>query len=73
MSQDILTKLSTVLRKKMKKHFNTNVEFAYACDVNEKTIRNVLLGKQNISLKLLHNICDALEIKMSDLLKEIGQ
>jgi len=48
------------------------VEFANVCDVNESTIRRILQGKQNISIKVLKRICEALDIKMSDLLKEVG-
>ncbi|MBX3163645.1 MAG: helix-turn-helix domain-containing protein [Bacteroidetes bacterium] len=39
---------------------------------NIHSIRRILLGKQNISVKVLKSICDALEIKMSDLMREVG-
>ena len=70
--KDILVRLSEVIQKKAMQKFSSNVEFANVCDVAESTIRRILAGQQNISLKVLKRICDALDIKMSDLLKEIG-
>ena len=71
--KDILVKLSDFIGKKAKVKFKSNVEFANVCNVNESTIRRILLGEQNISIKVLKRICEALDLKMSDLLKEIGQ
>jgi DNA-binding Xre family transcriptional regulator len=68
-----LEKLGTVIRKLAKAKYKSNVAFATACDVQEATIRRVIAGKQNVSFKILGNICEALDIKMSDLLKEIGK
>ena len=70
--KDILVKMSAVISKRAKEKFKSNVEFADVCNINESSVRRILLGKQNISVKVLKNICEALEIKMSDLLKEIG-
>lgn len=70
--KDILVKIGDYIGKRAKVKFNSNVEFANVCDVNESTIRRILRGEQNISIKVLKRICDALEIKLSDLLKEIG-
>jgi transcriptional regulator with XRE-family HTH domain len=70
--QDFLQEIGDYLNKKAKVKFKTNVEFAYACDVDEKTIRRVLRGKQNISIKVLKRICEALDIKMSEVLRELG-
>lgn len=71
--KDILVKLGDYIGKKAKVKFKSNVEFAYVCDVSETTIRRILSGEQNISVKILERICEALEIKISDLLKEIGR
>jgi DNA-binding Xre family transcriptional regulator len=73
MSNDFLAKLGKCLKAKAKEKFKTNVEFASACEVDETSIRRIYLGKQNISLRVLDRICDALEIKMSDLLSEVGK
>lgn len=70
--KDVLVKLADSIGKRAKVKFKSNVEFANVCDVNESTIRRILQGQQNISVKVLKRICEALEIKMSDLLKEIG-
>jgi DNA-binding Xre family transcriptional regulator len=74
MSRDekILISIGDYIGEKAKTKFKSNVEFADVCDVNESTIRRILRGKQNISLKVLTRICEALDIKMSDLLKETG-
>jgi transcriptional regulator with XRE-family HTH domain len=70
--KDILKSLGDYIGKKAKVKFKSNVEFANVCNVGETTIRRILLGEQNISINLLKKICEALDIKMSDLLKEIG-
>lgn len=70
--KDILIKIGTYIGKKAKTKYKSNVEFANVCDVNESTIRRVLLGQQNVSIILLKRMCEALDIKLSDLLKEIG-
>ncbi len=70
--KDILVSIGDYIGKKAKAKFKSNVEFANVCDVNESTIRRILRGEQNISIKVLKRICEALEINISDLLKEIG-
>jgi transcriptional regulator with XRE-family HTH domain len=70
--KDILVKIGDYIGKRAKVKFKSNVEFANVCDVNESTIRRILRGEQNVSIKVLKRICDSLDIKMSDLLKELG-
>lgn len=70
--KDILVKIGDYIGKKAKSKFKSNVEFGNVCDVSEGTIRRILAGKQNISIKVLKRVCEALDIKMSDLLKDIG-
>jgi transcriptional regulator with XRE-family HTH domain len=70
--KDILISIGDYIGKKAKTKFKSNVEFANMCDVSEVTIRRILLGKQNISIKVLKKVCEALDIKISDLLKETG-
>ena len=67
-----LVKMGDVIGKKAKTKYKSNVEFANVCDVSEGTIRRILAGQQNISIKVLKRICDALGIKLSELLKEVG-
>jgi len=71
--KDILVKIGDYIGKKGKAKFKSNVEFANVCDVSEITIRRILQGEQNVSVKVLERICEALNIKMSDLFKEIGR
>jgi DNA-binding Xre family transcriptional regulator len=68
----ILIKMGDYIGKKAKVKFKSNVEFANVCDVSEGTVRRILMGKQNLSVHVLKRICEALDIKMSDLLKETG-
>jgi len=74
MAKDVLLgKIGDYIRKKAKLKFKSNVEFGDACDINESSIRRIFAGKQNISLKMLEKMCEALDIKMSDLLRELGK
>ena len=73
MAKDYLVKLGNSIRKRSQSHFKTNVDFAFACDVDEKTIRRIFRGEQNVSLSIFKKISKALNIKMSDLLSEIGE
>jgi len=70
--KDFLIKLGDVIAQNAKTKFKSNVEFANVCNVNESTIRRILRGEQNISIKVLKRICEAIEIEISDLLKEVG-
>lgn len=70
---DIQVKIGNYIRKKAKAKFSSNVEFANVSNVAESTIRRVLAGEQNITVKVLQQICDALSIKISDLFREIGE
>jgi len=47
------------------------LDFSYAANVDEKTIRRILNGNQNISILLLHNICNALDISIYELFQSI--
>lgn len=69
---NILEDIAIVFNREYPKKFKTKLEFAAAADVEETTIRRVLKGEQNISIKLLQQICNAIDIKLSDLFNEIG-
>jgi DNA-binding Xre family transcriptional regulator len=71
MSNEQLQKLGNLIKVKAKAKFKTNLEFASVCDIDEKSIRRILKGNQNFSITIFSKICRALDIKMSDLLKEI--
>jgi transcriptional regulator with XRE-family HTH domain len=69
---NILENIAVIIKREYPKKFKTKLEFAAAADVEETTIRRVLKGEQNLSIKLLQQICNAIDIKLSDLFKEIG-
>ncbi|MES2566999.1 MAG: helix-turn-helix domain-containing protein [Bacteroidota bacterium] len=72
-SQQIQIKLGKLIEKKAKQKFKTKLEFASAADVDEKSIRRIFKGEQNISLNLFKSIAIVLDTTMSDLLAEIGE
>jgi transcriptional regulator with XRE-family HTH domain len=69
--KDISMEVGRLIETKIRESFGSNLSFAVACGVDEKTVRNVLAGK-NISLKLLKKMCEALNVKVSTLLSEAG-
>lgn len=71
MSEEQLIQLGQLINDRAKAKFSNNLEFAYACDIDEKSIRRILKGNQNFSITIFSKICRALDVKMSDLLKEI--
>jgi transcriptional regulator with XRE-family HTH domain len=71
MPEDLLLKIATEINKRYKERYPTKLYFSYAADVDEKTIRRVLNGNQNMSILLLHNICCALDISLYELFKSI--
>jgi DNA-binding Xre family transcriptional regulator len=70
--KDILVQVADIISKKAKAKYKSNVEFADVCGIHESSIRRILQGKQNISINVLKRICDALDTKLSDLLKDSG-
>lgn len=72
MSEEFLIKLGQNINVRAKEKFKTNLEFADACDIDETSIRRILKGKQNFSIKIFLKICNALDIKMSELLSELN-
>jgi transcriptional regulator with XRE-family HTH domain len=54
-----------------KTKYKNSLEFASACDIDEKSIRRIFNGKQNFSILIFAKISTALETKMSELLSEI--
>jgi DNA-binding Xre family transcriptional regulator len=74
MAKDLLLgKIGDYLRKKAKTKYKSNVEFGDACNVAEGSIRRIYAGKQNLSFKMLERMCEALDVKMSEMLKELGK
>jgi transcriptional regulator with XRE-family HTH domain len=71
MSEEQLTRLGKLIGERAKSQFKSNLEFASACDIDEKSIRRILNGKQNFSIAIFSKICTVLSIKMSELLSEV--
>ena len=71
MSEEQLVQLGQLINERAKAKFINNLEFASACDIDEKSIRRILNGKQNFSINIFSKICSALGVKMSELLSEI--
>ena len=71
MSQELLHKIACEITKRYQERYPTKLDFSYAADVDEKTIRRVLNGNQNMSILLLHNICCALDISLYELFQSI--
>lgn len=70
--QESLKKLGEIISVEYVKHYKTKLDFSGACDVDEKTIRRILKGEQNLSMGIFLKICDGINIKPSDMLKQIG-
>jgi len=71
MSEDFLIKLGQIISLRAKAKFKTNVEFAVASEIEETSIRRILKGEQNFSIKIFLKVCNALDVKMSELLSEV--
>ncbi len=72
MSEEFLIKLGDNINARAKAKYKTNLEFASACEIDEASIRRILKGKQNFSIKIFLRICNSLDIKMSELLSEVN-
>ena len=70
---ELLHDIAIIIGREYPKKYKTKVEFAAASDVEEATIRRVLKGEQNISVKLLEQICLAIDIDLHELFTEIHE
>jgi hypothetical protein len=52
MSEEQLQLLGMLINEKAKTKFKSNLGFAVSCDVDEKSIRRILKGKQNFSIQI---------------------
>jgi len=73
MSKEILEKLATEIQIRFEDRYPSKLEFSYSADVDERTIRRILKGDQNISILLLHQICLALDTSIGELFHGIEQ
>lgn len=73
MQDEVISKICSYIHLNFRPKFKSNRDFALHCDIDEKTVRLIQQEKSNLSLKKLKQICDAMEVKMSFLLLEIGE
>lgn len=71
MSEEFLIKLGEIISVRIKAKYKSTLDFSYACDVDETSLRRIVKGKQNFSIKIFLKICNALDVKMSELLSEV--
>jgi hypothetical protein len=73
MSKEILEKLATEIQNRYEDRYPSKLEFSYSADVDERTIRRILKGDQNMSILLLHQICLVLDTSIGELFHGIEQ
>ena len=70
---EFTSKLCNYIIKNFRSKYASNRDFALTCGIDEKTVRLIQQEKYNLSLKLFHQICESQNVKMSDVLREIGE
>ena len=65
--EKVCTQLAELIRNSP--YYKSNRDFALNAGIDEKTLRLILQGKHNMSLKILKRICDALNISVSNLIE----
>ena len=70
--QETLLKLGQAINTEFIKNYNSKLDFSAACDVDEKTIRRIIKGEQNLSIGIFIKICEEINKKPSDILNQIG-
>lgn len=73
MDSDIKVKLCKYINENFRPRYKSNRDFSLACGIDEKTVRLIQQENYNLSVNLFKQICDAQEIKMSEVLREIGE
>ncbi len=73
MDSDLTVKICKYINLHFRPKYKSNRDFSLTCEIDEKTVRLIQQENYNLSLKLFKQICDSQEVKMSDVLKEIGE
>jgi len=73
MNKNITPLLCKYIYKNFRSNYKSNLDFALECNIDEKTVRLIQQEKYNMSLRIFKQICDAQNIKMSQVLNEIGE
>jgi transcriptional regulator with XRE-family HTH domain len=66
---DELKQIGNNIRKIRTKRGMTQVELAYASEIEENTLNRIEGGKTNPTVKTLLNIAKALDVKLAELVK----
>jgi transcriptional regulator with XRE-family HTH domain len=70
MPQEFLKNIGIVIQKRYVSMYKSKLEFSIASDIDERTIRRVLLGHQNMSIVILSKIAKALDTSISSIILE---
>lgn len=70
MSQELLKNIGIVIQQKYVLLYKSKLEFSIASDIDERTIRRVLQGHQNVSIAVLSKISKALNTTISSIIQE---
>lgn len=73
MESDFTSKLCRYIYQNFRPKYKSNRDFAIDCGIDEKTVRLIQQEKYNLSLLKFKQICDVQNVKMSDILQEIGE
>ena len=70
MAQEFLKKIGIVIQKRYVLLYRSKLEFSIASDIDERTIRRILQGHQNLSIVVLSKIAKALDTSISSIILE---
>jgi hypothetical protein len=70
MPQEFLKNIGIVIQKRYVLLYKSKLEFSIASDIDERTIRRVLQGNQNVSIVVLSKIAKALNTSISSIIIE---
>lgn len=73
MESDLTVKICKYINENFRPKYKSNRDFSLTCGIDEKTVRLIQQENYNLSLKLFKQICDAQNVKMSDVLNQIGE
>lgn len=73
MNDELTVKVCKYINEKFRPNYKSNRDFSLTCGIDEKTVRLIQQENYNLSLKLFKQICDSQNVKMSDVLSDIGE
>jgi len=73
MGDELTIKLCQYINTNFRPSYRSNRDFSLSCGIDEKTGRLIQQLKYNFSLKLFKQICESQGVRMSDVLRDIGE